>query len=233
MEYISNLFFRTTVFSPFRRTKRAENTACKSQDRELGAREEQSTAGPSAGGDLQVSDLLAEPFRQIGTPLVEMNEDGEVVVDCSVCYVINCQICPRLLDSQQLLMRLERALTEIDAVFAGPFRRGAPTVGSDSSSVEDSASTSSEEDETGEQAGRKERRNGKGGSNGRNSLGWSKLCARLSRIFPYKSSPNLPTQNSSPLDALKPSQSTPSPSRFAKHFARLRRRRKKFTPIDF
>ncbi|MCJ1468747.1 hypothetical protein MMC07_007377 [Pseudocyphellaria aurata] len=171
MGYISNLFTRTTVFSPFRRTKQAENTtSCKPQDREFEAREEQLSAGPSAGADMQLSDLLAEPFRQNGTPLVEIHEDGEVVVDCSVCYVINCQICPRRLDSQQLLMRLERALREIDAVFAEPFRQGAPTVESDSSSVEDSAWTSGEEDETGGQAGSTERKQGEGQSNSRRFL---------------------------------------------------------------
>lgn len=161
-----------------------------------GAREQQSTAEPSAGSDPQLNGLLAESFPNVRMPLVETNEDGEVLVDSSVCYNMDCQICEPTHDCQALLRTLERVLTDSEGPFGFPFRRGAPEE-SHSSSVDGGDSTSSGDDEGGEPAnlpeeGRKGKKKGKGRfkvKGARRSSGWKKLRTHLSQLFPRKSTP--------------------------------------------
>lgn len=235
MKYVSQFITRCTApfssSSPFhRRIKRTEDRASGKQLVQP-AEERQPNAGPSAEADLQLNDLLAEPFRKVRTPLAETNEDG--VVDNSVCYAMDCQICePGQHECQALLRTWERVLTVSDGSFGFAFPcGGAPSV------VEDCDSSSSrEEDERGVQAaGRKERKKGKGQRSkakaaGRWSSGWSKIRSHLSHLFPHKSAPNLATRNASPrADGVAPAPSEP---RFAKRFARLRHARRKPTAVD-
>lgn len=242
MKYIAQFISRTTtpsssfsLFSPFpRRIKRTKDTgSSKKQQRGQGSGEQQSTAGPSAGNNLQLNDLLADSFRNVRTPLAETNGDGEVVVDSSVCYDVDCQICEQVHECPALLRTLERMLTDCDGSFGYPFPRRAPTVELDPWSAEDIASTSSREGERRQQAGRKDKQRRKGRSKakgGTRSSGWSKVRIHLSQLFPHKSAPNLSTRNESPLAAR--ASPTPSKPRFTKGFARLRHTRRKAATVD-
>lgn len=254
MKSISQFFSRSTddapssssfFFSPFhRQTNPTEDDAGSSKpqgpgDRsegqgETGEQQQQTTAGPTAWSDLQLNDLLADSFRNVRMPLVETDEDGEVVVDSSVCYAMDCQICEPVHECPALLRTLERVLTGSDGSFGFPFKRGAPTVESDSSSVEDGASSSGEVNERTLQAGRKEKEKEKGRSKangGRRFSSWSKICNTLSQLLPHKSAPNLSTRNESPL--AEGAAPTPSEPRFAKRFALLRRPRRKPASVNF
>ena len=181
--------FSSSSFSPFRHpTQRREDTAI-SEEKEHRF-DDQPTTGPSAGNDLQLDVLLAKPFRNVRTPLVELNEDGDVVVDSSVCYDMDCQICEPMQECQALLRTLDRVLTDNDGSMGFPFRRGTPTVEADSTSVEDCGSTSDQEDEGRELAtpevGQKEKTKGNG-HGGRRFSGWSELRTRLLSLFRPKS----------------------------------------------
>lgn len=241
MKSISQFFSRSTTapsssssFSLFHRRTKPTEDAGSSRPQGQGDRSEgqggtgeqqRATAGPTAWSDLQLNDLLADSFRNVRTPLIETNEDGEVVVDSSVCYAMDCQICEPIHECPALLRTLERVLTGSDGSFGFPFRRGAGTVESDSSSAEDERRL---------QAGRKEKEKKKGRSKanaGRRSSSWSKICTTLSQLFPHKSAPNLSTRNGSPL--AEGAAPTPSKPRFAKRFTLLRRPRRKPATVNF
>lgn len=248
MRYLSQLVSRRKVlsFSPFssfhRRTKQTEDAVSSEQPEQehpsegQGGTERQPTAGPRDGSNLQLNDLLTESFRNVRAPPAETNEDGEVVVDRSVCYDMDCRICEPMHECQALLRTLERVLTDSDGPFGFHFGRDALTAVSDSSSVEASDSPGPDDD-AGRvppnlpPAGRKERQKGKrrskakGGN--RHSSGWTKLRTHLSQLFPYKSAPELPTRNESPL--AEGATQKPGKPRVAKGFARLRRARRKPT----
>lgn len=192
---------------------------CQCEDQ--GATEQQPTAGPSAGNDLELRDLLADSFRSVRTPLADTNGDGEVVADDSVCYDMNCQICEPTHECQALLRTLERVLTDSDGPFELSFGRGTPTVESNPSSVEEGH----REQANSPEAGRKEKKNG------RRSSGWIKLRTHLSQLFPHKSAPNFSTRNESPFT--EGAALTPSKPRFTKRFALFRRARRKPTAADF
>ena len=254
MRYLSQLVSRTKVlsFSPFssihRRTKQTEDAASSEQPEQehpsegQGATEQQPTAGPSDGSNLQLNELLAETFRNVRAPLAETDEDGEVVVDRSVCYDMDCQICEPMHECQALLRTLERVLTDSDGPFGFPFGRETLTAMSDPSSMEASNSPGPDDD-AGRvppnlpEAGRKERKKrqkGKGRSKAkgwnRHSSGWTKLRTHLSQLFPHKSTPELPTRNESPL--AEGATRTPGKPRVAKGFARLRGARRKPAAVD-
>lgn len=239
MNYILQQISRSTALavsffssspSPFHQpTKRREDTAISKKEEKEHQFDGQPTTGPSAGNDLQLNALLAESFRNVRTPLVETNEDGNVVVDSSVCYDMNCQICEPMQECQALLRTLELVLTDNDGSLGFPFRRGTPTVEADPLLVEDSDSTSTQEDEGREQAnspvaGQKEK-----GHGDRRSSGWRKLRARLPSLFRPKSAAEFSTSNNSLVEGAAP---TPSEPRLAKHFTRLRRVRRKPTTVD-
>ncbi|MCJ1423493.1 hypothetical protein MMC29_001377 [Sticta canariensis] len=206
MKYILQLISRSTALavssssssSPFHQpTKRREDTAISKTEEKEHQFDGQPTTGPSAGNDLQLNALLAESFRNVRTPLVETNEEGNVVVDSSVCYDMNCQICEPMQECPALLRTLERVLTDNDGSIVFPFRQGTPTVEADPLLVEDSGSPSNQEDEGREQAyspeaGQKEKTKEKG-HGGRRFSGWSKLCTRLPSLFRPKSAAGFST----------------------------------------
>ena len=227
MKYIMQLISRSTVLavsssssssSPFHQpTERREDTAISQTEEKEHRFDGQPTTDPSAGNDLQLNALLAASFRDVRTPLVDTNEDGNVVVDSSVCYDMNYQICEPMQECPASLTTLEQVLTDNDGSIGFPFTRATPTVEADALLVEESGSTSNQEDEGREQAnspeaGQKEKAKEKG-HGGRRSSGWSKLRTRLPSLLRPKSAAEFSTWNNSLVEGGAP---TPSEPRLAK-----------------